>query len=337
MFATSSLMNPPAVQEETSSRRVNPNLREIPKTLSMASTPPDDRQTSKKVDEINDTQTDSNDVDHFQDASESPDQAGPSATQEQQGDSNQDAEAEAEDPNDESQMTESSYFPEDPIEDKDNDDDDVEERRRHQTGRKRRLAEFSLGFRPSFNPDVLPEQQEIQDRYLEDVLYMLHPDLANNSDEYRQELVKRGVAEDLIKQQEEQLAFHNANRHATAETSEWQTSPSAGNDVENAAWNATLPVRFPQQEQDPKGDHSHDLVRNEHPAESQEPVEHQREISGHQGPVPLLYASVRMPISMLLVVSESGETLYRYSQSELVRTEIDPRTHVLRVETRRPS
>jgi hypothetical protein len=293
----------------------------------MASNSAKDTRKSEKADETNGTQTDRNAADIFQDASDSPDRASPSATREQHDDSNYDAEAEteADDPN-ETHMTESGYDAEEP-------------HMEYGHEREGRSAGFRQGNPPPlFNTNVLPEQQDIQERHLADLLDDLPPDLANDPDEYRQQLVRRGITEDLIKQQEEHLARFNAHRLPTAE-SEWETFPAVGGTGDNnaASWNATLPNRSAQKDRDPTTADTRDAHAGhwQQEGEGQEPAENQRGAPDQPAPV-FFYASVRIPISTLVVVAETGEVLHHYSQSELRIATIDTATHCLRVETRRP-
>ena len=311
----------------------------------MASKSINDPRKSEEVDKINNPQPDRNDVDIFQDASDNADRATPSVTRGQQAGSKHDPEgdAEAEDPNKNSEFAQGNYDDEEPpMEYNDGQEDEVEE----QEGR---WGGYRQESPPPFNPDILPEQQEIQEMYLADVLLDLPPDLANNPDAYRRELVKRGVAEDLIRQQEEHLARFNANRRSPRpETSRWQTFPPAGNNDDNAAaWNATLPTRSAHEDQGPSRLRSRASWHRGAAAAEEESraPEHQwgataappSSNSTQQEPVVSLYASVRIPISSLVVVDESGDVLQRFLHSDLRIATIDPATRCLRVELRRRS
>jgi hypothetical protein len=321
--------------------------------VSMASNSPNDPRKPEEVDQINNPQSDRNDVDIFQDASDILNRATPLVTREQEAgcehDPDADADAEPEDPNKDSQLAQACYDDEESqTEYKDGREDEMEEREGGWAGYTRYRQENP----PPFNPDILPEQQEIQDMYLVDVLHDLPPDLATDPDAYRRELVKRGVAEDLIKQQEEHLARYNANKRSRPESSDWETLPAEENSRSNAAaWNATLPTRSAQQDpnRDPTRYHIRKSWQQAAPAAAtggDEPhTEHQQRGAAapnnssisQQEPVVSLYASIRLPISSLVVVDESGDVLHIYERSELRIATVDPATECLRVETRRRS
>jgi hypothetical protein len=97
-------------------------------------------------------------------------------------------------------------------------------------------------------------------------------DLLNDPHKFRQELLKKGVAEAIIDQQMEDMAALNASGYSPAETAERLTSPSGEQVMDNKAWTATLPVRSPQQKQDSEAEQSHISSASEQPTPGREPA-----------------------------------------------------------------
>jgi hypothetical protein len=109
--------------------------------LFMAPSNPEDSRMWKTADEDDDALHSAADEDIFEDAADSAEQLEAPATSDQQKGLGEDAEAE--DPNDESQMTESSHFLREAF-GRDREEDeyfDAEEQKRHHTGRESRLKQ----------------------------------------------------------------------------------------------------------------------------------------------------------------------------------------------------
>lgn len=108
--------------------------------------------------------------------------------------------------------------------------------------------------------------------HVQDILPKLPNDAVDDPNQFRQELIRRGVADALIKRQMEDLALSSAARHASAERQERLTSLVTEHTTNATACCANLPIRCTQQEQDQRAGRSHDSRRDEQPAHSDRPA-----------------------------------------------------------------
>lgn len=231
----------------------------------MTSTGANNHQTEKGAAENEDTVHLGDEVGVLQDVSDPPVREEVSVTDDQKDNSGDDADDEGaneEEPDDEDQMSETSCSPEEAIEDDEDEDDfDVEEHRRVSAERARRLEELRKE-----DPDAVPGQRDIQFGHLQDVTAKLPNDVSDDPIRYREELLKRGVAEALMNQLMEDMALYNARTSTSAAAPERPASPSAEHASEHTGWNATLSVRSPRQEQSQAPGILVDEERNNRPA-----------------------------------------------------------------------
>lgn len=308
----------------------------------MTSTKAKDHQNEKGAAENEDTAHPGGKVGVHQDVSGPPEREVVSTTDDQTGNSGDDADdegandedhddedADGEDHNDEDQISETSYYPEEAIEDDmDEDDFNVEEHRRVFAEQARRLEEFRKR-----HPDAVPNQLDIQYGHLQDVIATLPDDLSDDPVRYREELLRRGVAEALINQQMEDMALFNARPSTPTAAPERPTSPSAEHASEPTGWNATLAVRFPQEEQNQQREQHVDETRNERPASDQEQTEHEgTEPVQSEAEPPLSPRCPRLFVSALTVVDEDGQTLFSLESGELLRAQVIPPSSILYVD-----
>jgi hypothetical protein len=165
--------------------------------------------------------------------------------------------AEAEDPNDESQMIESSHFLREAFGgDREGDEFfDAEEQKRHHTGRESRWKQFR-----QCDAVVPPDQLEVQFALLQDIIETLPTDILDDSDKFGEELLKRGVAEILIRPQLENMARFNAPRHAFDQSLERLPSALEKNAGDHTTRSAALPLRFQQRVHDAEAEEARSLV-----------------------------------------------------------------------------
>ena len=297
----------------------------------MPSIRPDDGQTWRAPEDGDDVSCSNGGFEVFQDAPEVPEPPDPSTAQDRQ--ERMDEDPESDNLNDELHMTDSSYFPEDVIEEDEDENDvtDVQEHRRQYAERHRRLEEFK-----QMNPDVLPDQLEIQFGHVQDVLQRLPNDVAVDSDIFRKELVNRGVSEALINQQMEDMAQFNAARYTSAGTPEPLSSPSAEDAADHSAWSATLPVRYTQQEQDRRAEQIHGPNSADQSVRGQNPVEDWETASIRRLGMPARESRVFIHLLRATVNDGTTEHVYTIERPAPVRADFDPTTSVLSIEVQLP-